>query len=904
MAFNPFSAFRKHQKVIFAVLTIICMIVFILQFGRGDIFERLLGGHGQGKGEKVATLYGRDITSGDLDQMKQSRLMANELILLALQSAEAKAADDVLAYKPELTDPTDLQISQIRERWGRRRETLNLLNDPRLAPFVMQQLPFMQFQEIPVIHQDYAALTHMEAMGGAGREGAAKDRSKLFADLRFLLRYQYYLLTRSQSFYYGGGVKPEELLDFEIWKHQADKLGVVLTKADARRALADEAGGNGLPADPGGSWKADPAFKDYFASHGQASEDQAATAVEDEFRVRIARNLLGGPASGVSALDDANHLSPDPVSPYDFWQYYRDNRTTIKAAFLPIPVDSFLSQVTAPPSEEDLRDLYGQYRSAVPAPDKPTPGFKEPRRMKVAYVVVKTDTDYYKQWSDAAKFNLEKFYFTSTLEANLAGGGVVPGAVLAGMLNSDPLQEDYDRAFTAHYKSDFGQAAGLFGLASGGAGPLAVPAASVADAEERAKGAQLRQAKAAFESAVSAVTGTPFAGIVGPAAASPLPFSRDETITRLLDQQRKDALSEVVHDDLTQFTKDLKEEMKKAKEEAEKQNAANKDSELDPEKVANEKAEEFIRKTAGARGWELNEKAGLDDIYQMAKDEALKPLREARDLGEGFADTLFKRTPPGLYQPSQPTEIGFDRSKYLLYWRTEDQRERELSYDEARPRVLAAWRLQEARKLAHQKAEEVSQKAKQEASPVEAIKYLRDQALGEPKLGDIFELADVARLLPNKSANAGVDVTYSRYTIPADKIPYAPPDLLDRLLGLEKPGEALIFKDLPATHFYVTVLDERSVPQFSGKDRDTGFADAYRDAGQPTKAQLWRQLFLPSRERDYQKGLMRQLREDAAGPGGVNEQGQLILSGSKAPQPGPPAPPSGSEGDEEMPPPF
>ena len=30
MAFNPFHAFRKHQKVVFAGLTIICMLTFVL----------------------------------------------------------------------------------------------------------------------------------------------------------------------------------------------------------------------------------------------------------------------------------------------------------------------------------------------------------------------------------------------------------------------------------------------------------------------------------------------------------------------------------------------------------------------------------------------------------------------------------------------------------------------------------------------------------------------------------------------------------------------------------------------------------------------------------------------------------------------------------------------------------
>ncbi len=68
MAFNPFHSFRKHQKAIFAVLTIMCMLVFVLQFGRGDMFERMAGlfGSSRGKGDVVATLYGKKVTTGEL----------------------------------------------------------------------------------------------------------------------------------------------------------------------------------------------------------------------------------------------------------------------------------------------------------------------------------------------------------------------------------------------------------------------------------------------------------------------------------------------------------------------------------------------------------------------------------------------------------------------------------------------------------------------------------------------------------------------------------------------------------------------------------------------------------------------------------------------------------------------
>ena len=44
MAFNPFHGFRKHQKTLFAIMVIVCMFVFILQSGAGDVFSRSSAG--------------------------------------------------------------------------------------------------------------------------------------------------------------------------------------------------------------------------------------------------------------------------------------------------------------------------------------------------------------------------------------------------------------------------------------------------------------------------------------------------------------------------------------------------------------------------------------------------------------------------------------------------------------------------------------------------------------------------------------------------------------------------------------------------------------------------------------------------------------------------------------------
>src|SRR6266581_441946 len=89
MAFNPFHTFRKHQKVIFAVMAIVCMFVFVLQFGRGDLFERAAGWFGGGKQKDpvVATVYGKKVYAKDLDEEKRRAEMVNLLVMNLQRSA-------------------------------------------------------------------------------------------------------------------------------------------------------------------------------------------------------------------------------------------------------------------------------------------------------------------------------------------------------------------------------------------------------------------------------------------------------------------------------------------------------------------------------------------------------------------------------------------------------------------------------------------------------------------------------------------------------------------------------------------------------------------------------------------------------------------------------------------------
>src|SRR5262249_28065271 len=131
--------------------------------------------------------------------------------------------------------------------------------------------------------------------------------------------------------FFGSGrydpMSAEGLLDFEIWKHQADKLGITLTKDDVRKIVQfDAAGQDRLPKGP---WKNDKDLAVVFAKEGTASftEDELITAIADEYRVVLAQEALFGRAGGVRGVSPAPSAGADPATPYDFWQYFKAHRT-------------------------------------------------------------------------------------------------------------------------------------------------------------------------------------------------------------------------------------------------------------------------------------------------------------------------------------------------------------------------------------------------------------------------------------------------------------------------------------------------------------------------------------------------------------------------------------------------
>ena len=73
MAFNPFHTFRKHSKVVFAGLTILCMGVFVLSsgMGRGDFFSQISDwATSRGGRAPAVTVAGKDYNQMDVEQVR------------------------------------------------------------------------------------------------------------------------------------------------------------------------------------------------------------------------------------------------------------------------------------------------------------------------------------------------------------------------------------------------------------------------------------------------------------------------------------------------------------------------------------------------------------------------------------------------------------------------------------------------------------------------------------------------------------------------------------------------------------------------------------------------------------------------------------------------------------------
>ncbi|MFM7152156.1 MAG: hypothetical protein ACKO23_20195 [Gemmataceae bacterium] len=879
MAFNPFNWFRKNQKVIFAGLTILCMVVFIGQWGAGDVFTRMLArfGSSRASGQPVASLYGQTVREGDLEKEWQMRRMASDFLFSLAFESHPLVCKNLLDEKLKSTS-TENPLSGLREivASAQQRSGTGLLE---MAQRMQTQPQFLRF----LIEQD---LNRVEEI--ATREEVKNDPEKLatLQKVASILGFQFWLAEPTRlmglrdfflsnfrvfpkDLYFSGSDKADDLLDFRLWKAQADRLGIQLSDDDVQRELIAEGAGNENLFDSRFSFQQDPRVQRFLKNMREGpfrwTAEDLQNALRDEFRVVMAQGLLLGAEPGARAYRLALGATSSPAlaTPDEFLNYFRQQRTTLRVKFLTIPVSAFLDKVQAKPTEGELQTRFERYKEKEPSPALREPGFKEPRRVQVEYLV----------GSPADAFYTEKGKGRLIGQAAGTVGSSLPLGLVAGVVN-DPIRQAYDAELR---RSDFPW--------------FYDPRDTVSMLDERIRKVHtvsLLQPNALASMVAGAVGGGPLSGSLQLGSMASLNEIRESArfnLTKLLSMadpgqimasagMLAKALPEPVSQEVLEPLLIANISESNAREELET-NLRKFREELAKFRGRSNAGKDFVAKSAkemNLRYYTMPRPMTKDAIVTAIKrkeDIGLETLREAfqkvvrQEKPEFFADALFMQV--GTYEPNQ-FPVDQPRREEFVFWRSEDLVSRTRDYSVVRGEVEQAWKMEEARKLARAHAESLESTINQKnLNASDAVRLLNEQ-----KPGPIFELDSIARLVAPREVLPARRTEYNPYTVPDDMARYLefpPEDLAKQLMTLKRPGEATVIVDRPGSNFFVAVLLDRNEPSVND------FKGVY--ARTPKEDSLYAS-FIDQRRSDYRRMILEQMRRDASG-GELDRDGRFKI---------------------------
>ncbi|HWE39159.1 MAG TPA: hypothetical protein VG406_21600 [Isosphaeraceae bacterium] len=175
------------------------------------------------------------------------------------------------------------------------------------------------------------------------------------------------LMHRRLAFFMGdfGPLDTRSMVDALILRHEAEALGIPANIALARDWLKELTGGE----------LDDRAFNQILEEDFRdgVGGERLLTTLADQLRINKVLDIYGG----TEAL----------VTPLDLFEAYRDERETVSAKLVPVRVAEFLKdKAVGEPTDADVRALFDKYKDVLPDPDRPTPGFKAPRRVRLEIV--------------------------------------------------------------------------------------------------------------------------------------------------------------------------------------------------------------------------------------------------------------------------------------------------------------------------------------------------------------------------------------------------------------------------------------------------------------------------------------------------------------------------------------
>jgi len=391
MAYNPFNIFRRNQKAIFAVVTVFIMFTFVLSSGLGggaDFFDwlpRWLGSKSK-QGDVVCTLDGKKITESELTDphrgLRYRRVMANRYMALAAEMS-------VRRLEASVDDQLNRMSPEPREMMTRILAMEKQLNNPQFAQFAFE------FQQ--QMHEQVRQLANSPTARPEDKEVAQAKIASIAISLALAQAQQaggseqYFVLApnRTQS----------ELINFMIWQKKADQLGIQFTTDDVKQLVVREFFGSFAASEQKAVQKAMAERLPGFTM------DACLKAVGEEFRVRTAQVAVLGDAAHNMRGDKTVGGFPAFNTPHDQFDFFREQASPTTYAVIPVPVEKFISAVPDPNMKDpavvgELKNLYQKFKDDEPDPRKETPGFKEPRKIRVDWFSVAGSEPYYTQLAE------------------------------------------------------------------------------------------------------------------------------------------------------------------------------------------------------------------------------------------------------------------------------------------------------------------------------------------------------------------------------------------------------------------------------------------------------------------------------------------------------------------------
>ncbi len=461
-------------------------------------------------------------------------------------------------------------------------------------------------------------------------------------------------------------------------------------------------------------------------------------------------------------------MSAAAMTPADSWQNFLRVHQKTSLEILPVAVADFLSQVPRDPTEQELRQLYEQYKERYPDPMSPVPGFRRLPKTNFAYVRIDVGKLIAEEKERISQDEILKEYEEGLKRGDYrkppsSSGPAAPmnppqnpsGAQANPLTNdkenatqpappdsaSDSKNQQTNQSETPSDKSDSRSGQDQAGPADSppdatteqsdtatsseaatqqptanqesteAQGSTESQQSTNANSEADKKNTEPAQAKQASEGAAVAgneqvppQTGPserpPPATTSAGSQGEPVPLEevRDRILDRLARpraQKRRDEIVDTIRRQMDRYFQSYT-----IWEQRPSGDSSPRPTPPDPQT--------WVERFGVAVG-----QTGLVDFYSVEKTDLGRTSRfDSQSFRfRAFREVAFDPEVP-LFRVREIVDIQNSDIEYV-YWKIEEQPESVPTFDEARSEVEQAWRKEEARKLARQRAEQLQQEAAQ-----------------------------------------------------------------------------------------------------------------------------------------------------------------------------------------------